>query len=121
MADIEIIYREPYCRMRQSDFDYQCFTSEADCGVCEYFHRGEYTPPAFPLGNCVHAKFRYKYKGIVAKRYEIETFEDDYNPHLNCMDVTVCKRTYECVKVVLNGKVIYNEYIELNEESEGEE
>ena len=40
----------------------------------------------------------------------MEEFSDPYNPHLDHMEVTLGRKTYDCVKVVLDGKCIYNNY-----------
>lgn len=44
------------------------------------------------------------------KNYELEEFQDTYNLHLNCMMLTTRNKIYECEKVILDGKCIYNEY-----------
>ena len=44
------------------------------------------------------------------KNYELEEFQDTYNLHLNCMMLKTRNKIYECEKVILDGKCIYNEY-----------
>lgn len=112
MAEIEIIYREGYCECMGGDYCAQCHTQCAEDLGCKMFNEGKHEKNVIPFGDCVHANFKYVYKGASVKKYEIEKFEDDYNPHLNCMFVTLGKTMYECEKVVLNGKVIYGEDFE---------
>lgn len=98
-------------------FDMQCYTAVAgDCG-CKYFQEendtvGEDGVHTIAFGDCVHAKWLYKYKGWSGKNYEIEELHDPYNPHLDSMLVTLGRRTYDCVRVALNGKTIFDEYDE---------
>lgn len=40
------------------------------------------------------------------ERYQLN--EDDYNPHLNCMNVTIRGKTYKCTKVKLDGETVYD-------------
>ena len=117
MAEIQIVYREPYCQLVERGypgcdcFNTQCFTGAARDAGCRWFSDGrEPDSRRIPFGNCVNAKFRYCYKGLVAKKYSITPEEDGWNPHLNCMVVDVNGESYDCDKVILNGKCIYNEY-----------
>lgn len=121
MADIEIVYREPYCDSswwaEPACFETQCFTGCAGDMGCKWYSDGgrkinEHGRIEIPFGNCIHAKFKYKYKGWNGKKYEIEKVEDPNNPHLDYMEVYLGSERYECVKVILNGKCIYNEYDE---------
>lgn len=111
MAEIEIVYREGYCEYKQSDYCTQCHTQCAEDLGCRCFNEEEERPNVIPFGDCKHAKFKYAYKGASVKNYEIEEFEDAYNPHLNCMLVTLGKTMYECEKVILNKEVLYNNCI----------
>lgn len=102
MADIQIVYREGHCRYNQRDYNTQCHTLAADFG-CKYFCKHE-------DGYCDRAEFIYIYKGWTGKRYKLEEVRDPYNPWLDRMDVTLGNRTYDCVKVTLDGKCIFNEF-----------
>ncbi len=51
--------------------------------------------------------FKYIYKGMSIKNYELEEDDDLYNPHLNCMMLKTRNDLYQCEKVVLNGNIIY--------------
>ena len=51
-------------------------------------------------------------KVCLSKKYEIEPFEDAFNPGFNCMLVRIGKNEYECDKVILNGECIYNNLID---------
>ena len=115
MAEIEIVYREPYCECMGGDFNTQCYTHAAKDLGCKMFNEGKHEKNVIPFGDCVHAAFKYKYKGMSIKNYELEEFIDDYNPHLNCMMLKTRNDWYECEKVVLNGKVIYGEDFEPTE------
>ena len=114
MADIQIVYRDGYCEIAECNCDVignyctQCHTQAAEDLGCKYYDEGSHDANVIPFGDCIHALFRRKYKGIVAKKYDIEPFEDNYNMHLNCMAVTAGRKTYYCDKVILNGKCIYN-------------
>lgn len=111
MADIEIIYREGYCECdcMGTKYNTQCHTQCAGDLGCGCFSDGKQRPNVIPFGDCIHAMFKYKYKGMSIKNYELEEEDDPYNPHLNCMMLKTRNNWYECEKVVLNGKVIYGE------------
>ena len=53
------------------------------------------------------------------ENYEMEEFSDPYNPHLDYMQVTLGRTTYDCVKVILDGKCIYNNYDDDKVEANG--
>lgn len=117
MAEIQIVYREGFCDHWSGGegFHGQCYTSCArDMGCRWYSDGGEKVSPdgvkIIPFGDCVYAAWKYKRKGWSGKNYEMEESEDPYNPHLDCMIVTLGRTEYECVKVILDGKCIYNEY-----------
>lgn len=113
MAEIQIEYSEGYCELQYSHFGckdnycMQCHTGAASDLGCDGYDEGEYDADTIPFGDCIHAKFRTKYKGMSVKRYEIEPFEDDYNPHLNCMILSTGRKDYYCDKIILDGKCIY--------------
>lgn len=110
MAEIQIVYREGYCEYgcMATDYDTQCHTQcAADMG-CKFFNDGEHLPNFIPFGDCIYAHFRTKYKGVTTKKYDIEEMEYPYNPHLNCMLVKIGNRIYQCEKVILDGKCIYD-------------
>ena len=125
MAEIEIVYREGYCEIdfgAGKCFNTQCYTAVAEDAGCKYFQAdnetvGEDGVRTLAFGDCVHAKWLYKYKGWSGKNYEMEELRDPYNPHLDSMQVTLGRRIYDCVKVVLNGKIIFDEYDERGGES----
>ena len=121
MAEIEIIYREGYCECMGGDYDTQCHTQCAEDLGCKMFNEGKHEKNVIPFGDCVHAVFKYKYKGMSIKNYELEELIDDYNPHLNCMMLKTRNDWYECEKVVLNGKVIYGGDFEPQEDMRGEQ
>lgn len=111
MAEIQIVYREGYCEFEcvGADYDTQCHTQcAADMG-CKYFNDGDDIPNFIPFGDCVHARFKYIYKGMSVKNYELQELDDPYNPHLNCMTLETRNRIYYCEKVILDGKCIYDE------------
>ena len=120
MAEIQIVYREGYCAYRLPCYNTGCHTECASDMRCKSFYQKEEVSEnglkVIPFGDCDRAKFHYKYKGWSGKRYEIEECFDPYNPHLDCMLVTLGKTTYECVKVILDGKCIFNEF----DDEEGE-
>lgn len=114
MAEIEIVYRVGYCGYNRPKYCEQCHTCCANDMGCEYAYIDGIVRTAkgieIPSGVCNRAMFEYKRKGWVGKRYEIEEYEDPYNPWLNCMSVKLGNTYYNCVKVTLNGECIYNEY-----------
>ena len=111
MADIEIIYREGYCEMMKSDdFCEQCHTDMASNTECSMFNEGKQEKNVIPSGDCIYAKFKYIHKWMGVKNYELEEFQDSFNPHLNCMMLKTRNKIYECEKVILDRKCIYNEY-----------
>lgn len=113
MAEIDIVYRKGYCEYKQADYCTQCHTQCAEDLGCRCFSEGERKQNVIPFGDCEHAKFKYGYKGSFVKNYEIEEIEDDYNPHLSCALVKLGSRMYECERVILNGKVLYNTHDDL--------
>ena len=112
MADIEIVYRVGYCDdcIYSKNYNTQCHTCVAEDMSCKGYSNGVHNENVIHFGDCVNARFKYIRKGWTGKRYEMEEMNDDYNPHLNCMEVILGNTLYYCVKVVLNGKCIYNEY-----------
>jgi len=112
MAEIQMVYREGWCIYEQcanSDYNTQCHTQCAADTGCPFFNDGEHIPNRINFGDCIHANFKMKYKGVSTKNYEMEELEDPYNPHLNCMRVKIGRRVYDCEKVILDGKCIYND------------
>lgn len=121
MAELQFVYRnEYYCELDpivscsaagRSPHCMQCYTAAAkDIGCSEYYD-GNNNPRVIPFGDCKHAKIKYAYKGVSVKKYDIcKSMDDPWNPHLECMEVTVGGITYECEKVILNGECIYNEW-----------
>lgn len=112
MAEIEIIYREGYCKCSGDRYCTQCHTECAEDLGCSMFNDGKHEENVIPFGDCIHAKFEYAYKGMSVKNYELKACDDLYNPHLNCMLLETRNGSYQCEKVVLNGKVIYGEDFE---------
>ena len=110
MAEIQIIYREEYCEMMNSNHCTQCHTACASDLGCNMFNEGKHEKNVIPFGDCIYAKFKDIYKGMNIKNYELEEFQDTYNLHLNCMMLKTRNKIYECEKVILDGKCIYNEY-----------
>lgn len=108
MANIEIVYRKGSCEFNFSKYKPYCH-SEYACEAppdCSYFSDGtDIRAGVIGYGNCVHAKYQYCYKGMSTNNYEVE--EDDNEP---IMLVKIGKKEYECVKVKLNGKCIFNEF-----------
>lgn len=111
MAEIQIIYREEYCEMRSDNICYQCHTEDADEVGCRMFNEGKHEN-VIPFGDCIYAKFKYIYKGMSVKNYELEEFHDPFYPNLDCMMLKTRNKIYDCEKVILDGKCIYNEYEE---------
>jgi len=120
MAEIQIVYREGYCDYGLPDYNTQCHTCCGEDLGCKYFLQDEITGEngikVIPFGDCNRAKFMYKYKGWSGKRYEIEECFDPYNPQLDSMIVTLGRKEYDAVKVILDGKCIFNEF---DEEKDG--
>ena len=117
MADIQIVYMEPYCDYECQYFCTQCYTEVAQDLGCKYFHTepngyDESGTLHIPFHDCDRARIEYKYKGWSGKRYEMEEQKDHYAPRLDCMLVTLGKTEYLCAKVILDGKCIYNNYDE---------
>ena len=121
MAEIQIVYREGFCGYYaeyygwHNVFSLQCYTVCAgDVGCRGYSDGGKrYDDDGIeiiPTGDCVYACWKYKYKGWSGKNYEIEELHDPYNPQLDCMRVKLGRTEYDCVKVILNGECIYNDY-----------
>lgn len=121
MAEIQIVYREGYCDYGLPDYNTQCHTCCGEDLGCKCFLQDEITGEngikVIPFGDCSRAKFMYKYKGWSGKRYEIEECFDPYNPQLDSMIVTLGRKAYDAVKVILDGKCIFNEF---DEEKDGE-
>lgn len=115
MGVIQMKYREGHCDMCydliDTNYSEQCHTAVAECGGCRYFSDGSYTKDdgtkVIGCGACIHAYFKTIYKGVSVKNYEMEEYEDVWNPWLSCMLVTIGKKTYECEEVILDGKLIY--------------
>lgn len=103
MAEIEIVYRKGYCWYSCEDFDTQCYTQCAGDMGCRFCATDE-------AGTCTNAKWRYKYKGWSGKNYEIEEDNDPYNPWLDSILVRLGRTDYDCVRVKLNGKTIFDVY-----------
>ena len=106
MSEIEIVYRSSMvCDFGSEKLCKQCHSSFAYDVGCECYD---------PLGDdsCSRAHYRYSRKGWVGKSYEIrEPFENNYDYDLSYIPVVLGRKLYEqCVKVKLNGRVIYNNY-----------
>lgn len=114
MVEIQIVYRHYFCDCIgcEDKFSTQCLSEYAaitDCkgysdGGIDYYDR-ESMFIMRTYGDCVHAKWKYKIKGWFGNRYEMSTLKDPFN---NCMRVWLGKTEYDCVKVILDGKCIYN-------------
>ena len=107
MAEIQIVYRTEKCIHSNELIGLyhhcrRCHTIEAYAVGCEGFHRSD-------RGDCANADFVFKYAGGTVKKYEMEPYEDDYNPWLNCMIVKARGKKYECTKVILNNELIYEQ------------
>ena len=76
MADIEIVYRVGYCYCECSEYDRQCHTQYAEDIGCRKFSHPSHEDNVIPFGDCICAKFEYRYKGWTGKRYDIEEVED---------------------------------------------
>ncbi len=113
MAEIEIVYREGYCELDGGEYCMQCHTQAAEDLGCTMFNEGKHEKNVISFGDCIHAMFKYKYKGMSIKNYELKEDNDPYNPHLDCMMLKTKNCLYQCEKVVLNGKVVYSEHFEL--------
>lgn len=122
MADIEIVYRIGHCAENCPDYDLDCHSNHADFTGCSryislnpYYDNGRLI---IPVGDCSKAVFEYKRKGWTGKRYEMEEVHDDFDPGIDYMEVTIGNRIYNCVKVILDGKCIYNNYDDEEEKNE---
>ena len=116
MADIEIVYlSDAFCDEDCKDYSVQCHTFAADSG-CPYYVGTKSSQPcpyqeAKKFGPCANAILRYVHKGWSGTNYEIIPGEEDpYCPKAPIASVKLGRNTYECAKVTLNGKVIYNNY-----------
>lgn len=121
MAEIQIVYREGFCGYSdwQKEFNTQCYTVVAGDAGCRAYsdggkRYGDDGIEIIPTGECIYACWKYKYKGWSGKNYEIEELHDPYNPQLDCMRVKLGRTEYDCVKVILNGECIYNDYDDSN-------
>lgn len=116
MAEIQIVYwADGWCDYNRPDYCMQCHTMAAEDMGCKYFIPDGPTvtedgKKIIPFGDCARANIKYNRKGWSGKNYEMEEFSDPYNPHLDYMQVTLGRTTYDCVKVILDGKCIYNNY-----------
>lgn len=120
MSNLDIVFREMHCRFADSDslcqVCGQCYTDYATDLGCSYYRGDEVHDEwingekvrVIPCGGCVHADYRYIYKGFIDVEYEMEKSTDPYDPLY--MEAWIDGERYECVKVSLNGKTIYNEY-----------
>lgn len=113
MAYIQMVYLEGYCDLNDSycgelPYNIECHTNFAEDAECKLYYDGE-KPGVIAFGDCVHAKFRRRYKGMTVKNYDIRESIDPYNPHLNCMTVETKNKTYRCEKIILDGVCIYDE------------
>lgn len=108
MAELQLTYRIGRCLERRSEYCEQCHTCAADYMGCKGYDAGKHDPYVIPFGDCINAVFDIGYVGTTTNRYQMEKSEDPYNQHLNCMEVKLGRKTYECTKVVLDGKCIYN-------------
>ena len=112
MAEIQMTYRVGRCRMQEcglgTNYCEQCHTSLAEDTGCRYFNAYVYDSPNIrPYGDCVHAVFDTKWKGVSTKNYEIEEINDNFYPEFDCALVHIGKKVYECTKVILDGVRIY--------------
>lgn len=116
MAEIQIVYwADRWCDYNCPGYSMQCHTMAAEDMGCKYFIPDGPTvtedgKKIIPFGDCARANSKYNRKGWSGKNYEMEEFSDPYNPHLDYMQVTLGRTTYDCVKVILDGKCIYNNY-----------
>ena len=109
MAEIKIKQKEYYCIYYSDKFCTQCLTECGEDVGCSYYFDGKTEPNVIPFGDCVYADYKYKYRGLSVKNYEVEEYEDDYNPHLNCAIVKTRNAVYDnCVKVEIDGECVYN-------------
>ena len=113
MAEIEIIYREGYCLYNYDIYCMKCHMGCAEDVGCLMFKKETFEENDIPFGDCVYAKFKYIYKGMSIKNYELKVDDDPYSPYFNCMMLKTRNGLYPCEQVVLNGKVIYGEDFEL--------
>lgn len=118
MANIEIIYRKKWCLLEfdaaRKNFCNFCFDPESASCVCEYFC-ADRTWAKSNEAPCANACIKYVYKGWTGKKYEMEQMSDyvfgDY------MLVTLGNQIYECERVTLNGKCIFDQYEEENNDT----
>lgn len=118
MAEIQIVYRQGYCDCYNTNYCAECHTQDAINLGCRMFNDGKQESTIenghliihIPFGDCKYAKFKYIYKGMSLKNYELEELDDYFNPHLNCMILETRNSIYYCEKVILDGKCIYDEF-----------
>ena len=126
MAHIEITYRKGYCDFGLDEYCKFChcdYAKDVGCGLFDDGSRedgfrrednlrnGEIIK-VIPFGDCIHAKFRYGYKGMTVKNYELMEYYDTYNLHMNCMILKTRNGYYECEKVTLDGVCVYGEEVQ---------
>lgn len=122
MALIEVVERIPLCDMGEDMAgEIFCHCADAENTACKFFKHEEAGTwewngeqiPVIPFGNCAHAQFEYRYRGWGnCRNYEMEESRDPRNRHLDSMLVTVGGKVYDCVKVKLDGRIIFNEHDE---------
>ena len=112
MALIQIKCAEHYCDMPcfSDNFCVLCITQMASDLDCEGYNSGKKDKHYIPFGDCVHAKTKYRYKGISAKYYEVELPDEDiYNSHLNYATLRTRNAIYSnCCEIVIDGKCVYS-------------
>ena len=109
MAEIKIKQKEYYCEKASDKFCTQCLTEYAMDVGCKHYGEIYTERHIIPFGDCIYADYKYKYRGLSVKNYEVEEFKDNYNPHLDCAIVKTRNAVYDnCVKVEIDGECVYN-------------
>ena len=109
MANIEIMYRRYFCVFGHEAHCEACHHDEAQYVGCKDYcgeprHKDKKGRWGIPLGTCLNSYEDVAFKGMKLKRYEIE--EDfDYGG----MRLKTRGANYDCIRIVLDGKVIYDE------------
>ena len=123
MADIEIVYISGH----GCDFGQRGSTEEPRCNICHQFARTasgacKYFHACDDNDDCIHAHDEVTRLGWSGKKYIIYPPYIDITDHsFDRMTVELGEKRYcDCIRVVLNGKCIFNRFSMIRREEEAE-
>lgn len=125
MAEIEMRYIYPYCALHRDDYCEACHGMYANEFGCEFYKKAGGRIWSDKLQKevyCVREGCAYadiddtSERWVSAKNYDIHMVDDETFGLY--MGVTINGKTSLCTKVVLNGKCIYDEIAETEQEGE---